>query len=290
MKRFFTILTFFQLLVPAASAQLLWKVSGKGIDNPSYILGTHHAVPFNFCDSIPGLMRAVEDVEWIIGEFDMMQMEQMTPAQMMEMQKLMMMPEDTTLASLFEENDKILLDKYLQEAVGGNLQTFSSMKPMTLMVTLQNKMLTDIIPDIARMTGMDKYLQNLGRAKGKQIGGLETMDYQLNLLYGSSLKDQAEALMEMVRKGNSKELLIELTEAYKTQDLKLLWKIFQEQMTPYEYEALVTVRNHNWIEQMVELIPAQSSLFVVGSGHLLGDDGLITLLKDRGFKVKPVKK
>lgn len=290
MKRFFTILTFFQLLVPAASAQLLWKVSGKGIDNPSYILGTHHAVPFNFCDSIPGLMRAVEDVEWIIGEFDMMQMEQMTPAQMMEMQKLMMMPEDTTLASLFEENDKILLDKYLQETVGGNLQTFSSMKPMTLMVTLQNKILTDIIPDIARMTGMDKYLQNLGRTKGKQIGGLETMDYQLNLLYGSSLKDQAEALMEMVRKGNSKELLIELTEAYKTQDLKLLWKIFQEQMTPYEYEALVTVRNHNWIEQMVELIPAQSSLFVVGSGHLLGDDGLITLLKDRGFKVKPVKK
>ena len=290
MKRFFTILTFFQLLAPAASAQLLWKVTGKGIDNPSYILGTHHAVPFNFCDSIPGLMRAVEDVEWIIGEFDMMQMEQMTPAQMMEMQKLMMMPEDTTLASLFEENDKILLDKYLQEAVGGNLQTFSSMKPMTLMVTLQNKILTDIIPDIARMTGMDKYLQNLGMAKGKQIGGLETMDYQLNLLYGSSLKDQAEALMEMVRKGNSKELLIELTEAYKTQDLKLLWKIFQEQMTPYEYEALVTVRNHNWIEQMVELIPAQSSLFVVGSGHLLGDDGLITLLKDRGFKVKPVKK
>jgi uncharacterized protein YbaP (TraB family) len=140
------------------------------------------------------------------------------------------------------------------------------------------------------MTGMDKYLQNLGRTKGKQIGGLETMDYQLNLLYGSSLKDQAEALMEMVRKGNSKELLIALTEAYKTQDLKLLWKIFQEQMTPYEYEALVTVRNHNWIEQMVELVPAQSSLFVVGSGHLLGDDGLITLLKDRGFKVKPVKK
>jgi uncharacterized protein YbaP (TraB family) len=290
MKRIFTILTFFQLLAPAASAQLLWKVTGKGIDNPSYILGTHHAVPFNFCDSIPGLMRAVEDVEWIIGEFDMMQMEQMTPAQMMEMQKLMMMPEDTTLASLFDENDQILLDKYLLETMGGNLQMFSSMKPMTLMVTLQNKILTDIIPDIARMTGMDKYLQNLGRTKGKQIGGLETMDYQLNLLYGSSLKDQAEALMEMVRKGNSKELLIELTEAYKTQDLKLLWKIFQEQMTPYEYEALVTVRNHNWIEQMVELIPAQSSLFVVGSGHLLGDDGLITLLKDRGFKVKPVKK
>lgn len=290
MKRLFTILTFFQLLAPAASAQLLWKVSGKGIDNPSYILGTHHAVPFNFCDSIPGLMRAVEEVDWIIGEFDMMQMEQMTPAQMMEMQKLMMMPEDTTLASLFDENDQILLDKYLLETMGGNLQTFSSMKPMTLMVTLQNRILTDIIPDIARMTGMDKYLQNLGRTKGKQIGGLETMDYQLNLLYGSSLKGQAEALMEMVRKGNSKELLIELTEAYKTQDLKLLWKIFQEQMTPYEYEALVTVRNHNWIEQMVELIPAQSSLFVVGSGHLLGDDGLITLLKDRGFKVKPVKK
>ena len=112
----------------------------------------------------------------------------------------------------------------------------------------------------------------------------------MNLLYGNSLQEQASALLEMARKNDSKEVLMELTEAYKSQDLKALLEVFNKQMTEYEYNAFVLVRNRNWVEQIKELLPEQSTIFVVGSGHLLGDDGLITLLKDRGFKVKPVKK
>jgi uncharacterized protein YbaP (TraB family) len=78
--------------------------------------------------------------------------------------------------------------------------------------------------------------------------------------------------------------------AMKSQDLKALLEVFNKQITEYEYNAFVLVRNRNWVEQIKELLPEQSTIFVVGSGHLLGDDGLITLLKDRGFKVKPVKK
>ena len=174
--------------------------------------------------------------------------------------------------------------------MGANLQMFSSLKPMTLMVTLQNKILMDVIPDIATMTGMDKYMQTLAVSKGKRVSGLETVEYQLNLLYGNSLQEQASALLEMARKNDSKEVLMELTEAYKSQNLKALLEVFNKQITEYEYNAFVLVRNRNWVEQIKELLPEQSTIFVVGSGHLLGDDGLITLLKDRGFKVKPVKK
>ena len=116
------------------------------------------------------------------------------------------------------------------------------------------------------------------------------MEYQLGLLYGSSLQDQADALLDMVRQSNSKELLQELTVAYKTQNLDTLWKIFQDQMTELEYDALVKTRNLNWLEEMKHLLTTQSALYVVGAGHLPGDSGMINLLRDAGYKVKPVKR
>ena len=289
MRRLFAIIVFVLLLAQSANAQLLWKISGRGIEKPSYILGTHHAVPFTYCDSIPGLMAAFDQVDYVIGEFDMVKMGEMTQTQMLNMQKMMMMPADTALLSLFSVEEKELLDKYLKETVGAELQMFSAMKPMTIMVTVQNRILMDIIPDIASMTGMDKYMQTLAASKGKSVGGLETMEYQMNLLYGNSLEEQADALLEMARGGNSKELMTELTAVYKSQDLDALWDVFKEQMTGYEYDALVSVRNRNWEKQMRELIPAQSSLFVVGAGHRPGEKGMIKLLKKAGYKIKPVK-
>ena len=290
MKRILSIIAFVLLVVPSANAQLLWKISGRGIEKPSYILGTHHAIPFTYCDSIPGLMKAFEEVDFVIGEFDMVKMGEMSPVQMQNMQKMMMMPADTTLMSLFSKEEKELLDAYLKETVGAELQIFSAMKPMTIMITVQNRILMDIIPDIASMTGMDKYMQTLAASKGKSVGGLETMEYQMNLLYGNSLEEQADALLEMAQNGNSKELMAELTVAYKTQNLDALWSVFKDQMTRYEYDALVSERNKNWKKQIVELLPVQSSLFVVGSGHLPGEKGMIKLLKKAGYKVKPVKK
>ncbi|MBQ8645083.1 MAG: TraB/GumN family protein [Bacteroidales bacterium] len=290
MKRILVIIALFLLAVPAANAQLLWKISGRGVEKPSYILGTHHAVPFTYCDSIPGLMKAFGEVAQVVGEFDMLKMGAMTPAQMQNMQRMMMMPADTTMASLFTQAEMDTLDTYLKNTLGANLQMLSSMKPMTIMVTVQQKILLEIIPDIATRTGMDKYMQTLAAEKGKQVGGLETMEYQLDLLYGSSLQEQADALLDMARRSNSKELLVELTAAYKTQDLGTLCKVFQEQMTGLEYDALVKTRNLNWLEEMKKLLPSRSTLYVVGAGHLPGDYGMINLLREAGYKVRPVKK
>lgn len=88
MKRVLVIIVFVLLASQSANAQLLWKISGRGIEKPSYILGTHHAVPFTYCDSIPGLMEAFEEVDYVIGEFDMVKMGEMTPTQMQNMQTL----------------------------------------------------------------------------------------------------------------------------------------------------------------------------------------------------------
>ena len=289
MKRILTILAL-SLLCLTSNAQLLWKISGNGIKKPSYILGTHHGCPFTYCDSIPGLMKVHAKVDNIIGEINMIELAQMSPERMQQMQAMMMMPADTSLLSLFNEEETAKVNEWLKKEMGASLEMLSMMKPMTIMVTVQNKVMMEVIPDVANMTTIDKYMQTLGQSKGKSIGELETADYQMTLLYGNSLEEQADALLEMIDQGESRELMVQLTDAYKSQNLDTLWEIFQEQMTDYEYDAIVKVRNLNWEKQMKELLPKQSTLFVVGAGHLPGENGMINLLRKAGYKVKPVKK
>lgn len=289
MKRILTILAL-SLMCLTSNAQLVWKISGNGIKKPSYILGTHHGCPFTYCDSIPGLMKAFDKVDNIIGEINMIELAEMSPERMQKMQAMMMMPADTSLLSLFSTEEAAKVNEWLGKKMGASLEMLSVMKPMTIMVTVQNKEMMDVIPGIATMTTIDKYMQTLGQRKGKTIGELETADYQMELLYGNSLEGQADALLEMIDHGDSKGLLQQLTNAYKSQNLDTLWKVFQEQMTYYEYDAIVKVRNLNWEKQMKELLPKQSTLFVVGAGHMPGESGMINLLREAGYKVKPVKK
>ena len=289
MKRILTILAL-SLMCLTSNAQLVWKISGNGIKKPSYILGTHHGCPFTYCDSIPGLMKAFDKVDNIIGEINMIELAEMSPERMQKMQAMMMMPADTSLLSLFSTEEAAKVNEWLGKKMGASLEMLSVMKPMTIMVTVQNKEMMEVIPEIATMTTIDKYMQTLGQRKGKTIGELETADYQMELLYGNSLEEQADALLEMIDHGDSKGLLQQLTNAYKSQNLDTLWKVFQEQMTGYEYDAIVKVRNLNWEKQMKEILPKQTTLFVVGAGHLPGEYGMINLLREAGYKVKPVKK
>lgn len=52
----------------SANAQLLWKVSGNGLNQPSYIIGTHHLAPFSIMDSIAGLQKAMKETQQVYGE------------------------------------------------------------------------------------------------------------------------------------------------------------------------------------------------------------------------------
>ena len=52
----------------SANAQLLWKVSGNGLNQPSYIIGTHHLAPFSIMDSIAGLKKAMNETQQVYGE------------------------------------------------------------------------------------------------------------------------------------------------------------------------------------------------------------------------------
>ena len=60
-------------------------------------------------------------------------------------------------------------------------------------------------------------------------------------------------------------------------------------MTPEERAYLIDNRNRAWIEKIPTIMQAKSTLFTVGAGHLVGDNGLLKLLQDKGYAVEAVK-
>ena len=85
MKKILGILLFICVALNS-NAQLLWKISGNGLEKPSYIFGTHHLAPLSIKDSIAGMPQAINETSQVYGE--VMMSEMAAPAFMQEMQKM----------------------------------------------------------------------------------------------------------------------------------------------------------------------------------------------------------
>ena len=70
MKKMFLTLLLTVMATAGMNAQLLYKISGKGLRKPSYIIGTYHLAPVSFVDSIPGLRSALAESEQVYGEIE----------------------------------------------------------------------------------------------------------------------------------------------------------------------------------------------------------------------------
>nr|WP_302830886.1 TraB/GumN family protein [uncultured Bacteroides sp.] len=294
MKKILGILLFICVALNS-NAQLLWKISGNGLEKPSYIFGTHHLAPLSIKDSIAGMPQAINETSQVYGEVVMSEMA--APAFMQEMQKMMMMPADTTLQSLFTPEQYELLGKIVKENLKADISMLAQIKP-----TFINQQL-ELIFSMKHLKGfnpqeqLDTYFQQQAQQNGKKVGGLETAQSQLDVLFNSqTLQRQAELLYCTI---SNIEKAIETSRKavvfYKAQDLNGLLSIFEEREgnscdpLPGELEALLDNRNKAWSKKMPNIMKEAPTLFVVGAGHLPGNNGVLSLLEQQGYIIEPMK-
>ena len=292
MKKIFALLLMFFCITLGVNAQLLWKVSGNGLDKPSYIFGTHHVAPLSMKDSIAGMTEAMNGTSQVYGELVMEDM--MKPEMLMKMQQAMMLPTDTTLKSLFTQAQYDSIASVVKENIGMELAMFDKLKPAALNVQLAVVLSVKALKGYNPQEQLDTWFQTQAKQAGKKVGGLETMESQINILYNSqSLKRQAQQLYcSATHIDYGIDMTRRLAEAYLHQDLDKLLEITEEKMgnacdsTPEEEEALIYGRNANWAKQMPGIMKQASTLFVVGAGHLPGEHGVLKLLEKQGYTVE----
>ena len=295
------VIAIFCWLASSVSAQLLYHVSGNGLQQPSYILGTYHFAPITMVDSIAGLHEALASVQQVYGEVEeLLDISASSDATTMQkMMQAMMMPDSVKLSSLIDPLHYQGIDSLLNSTIGLNMMMaeMAHLSPVALSTMVEVALTLQQQPDFNPEQQFDGYFLKYAREKGMPAKGLETIDDQIQLLYqGMSLERQAQLLMCLYDNlPFQKDMTDNVLSAYFSQNLERLAQAMDEKTgtycdsTPEEEDRLIYNRNARWVEQMPAIMAEKPTFFAVGAGHLPGERGVLQLLRNAGFTVNGVK-
>lgn len=289
MKKIILYCLFFIFGISTTQGQLLWKITGNGLKNPSYLFGTHHLIPIQFLDSVPGLYPAFNSAKMVVSEVVLNNLDA-TPA----IRKAALLPDTITIRGLLNQAEYEFVNQELTNTLRMSLDNLNKMHP-SLISKLYELELYKKYEHFEENTQSDTYFQLVAAKKGIPIAGLETVEQQVKLLFPENIKKETQLLVASIR---NKEMLIqemrEMNRLYREGNLDALevlanqsnkqWNVSEE-----ENKKLIDDRNINWVKQLPDLIKNNSCFVAVGALHLPGNKGLIKLLKNEGYKVIPVK-
>lgn len=161
---------------------------------------------------------------------------------------------------------------------------FSKFRPWFLAFMLQAPQLHGLSPDL----GVEGFLKKRARAKSTPISGLETLAESVQTLSGLSDR-QSEAMLLLSFIPGAKGTGDQLKEAWRKGDAEKLWTISNGMLAdvPSIGDRIITRRNHNWLPKIDALLHGNETCFVVvGAGHMGGPEGVLTLLRQRGYNVE----
>lgn len=256
---------------------ILWEVTGNGLSKPSYITGTCHIMCSKDFEMKPKVLKALEKSDSFVMEINYMDPKEMTALQGM-------FKSDKKLSDQLSPNEANKLDKILAD-YGTNLKNMDSSSSQALYALISMKAVP--CPQTEIKSYEIELLQTALKSK-KNIGGLEKVEDQLTSI--NNAYDLKEVIQQL-KMGKEYEVLLQgMVNAFKKEDVHTVYNLFKNDkfMNSKQEKAMLTDRNKNWAEKMPEMMKKESSLFAVGGAHLMGENGIIKLLRSKGYTVKPI--
>ena len=302
MKKILTLLSVIICCNAAIYGQLLYEISGNGLKEPSYVIGTYHLAPVTFVDSIYGLHDALNRSQQVYGELNMQEL--FSEEATLKLQQAMMLQGDTTLMTLLNADQLAHLNAGLQQLIGMDLTNpliaaqLGKLSPAALENQLSVLMFMKKRNGFDPLHPFDDYFQQVAKSQGKPVAGFESVDFQINTLFrGQTLERQTQLLLCFVDNLEFQETLADdiihaffsqnLEEVEAAEDVKLSAEC---DTRPEEEDALIYNRAATWAKAMPAIMAERSTFFAVGCAHLPGDRGLLALLRNAGYTVTPVTK
>lgn len=189
-----------------------------------------------------------------------------------------------TLKDVLDTEAYAALETYTA-GVGMPLMMLEQFKPGMIVSTLQ-------VLEFQRMgftpQGVDAFFNAQALTDGKSVGALETLDEQIGFLAAMGEGVESEFIMMSLEDlDNTAKLMDEMIEAWRVGDSQALQTLFVDDMlerAPAVYDSLLRQRNLRWVPQIEAMFNDQGTEFVlVGAAHLVGVDGLVELLRARGY-------
>lgn len=136
--------------------------------------------------------------------------------------------------------------------------------------------------------GVDVQLNNRAKQANKSVVSLESVDSQLGLFDRIPATDQERMLTMSSGPDSSALTLMRVKDAWLTGDATMLDSLLNRAAAeaPAFFAIMVTDRNRSWIPKIEDLLKGKDdALVVVGAAHLVGSQGVLALLKAKGYTV-----
>ncbi|WP_026751936.1 TraB/GumN family protein [Sediminibacterium sp. C3] len=262
----------------SSGSSLLWEISGNGLARPSYLYGTFHMLCANDYTISEVIKQKLLGTRKLYLEVDITK-----PGIQQELMMQMKLTETTLDKELGADFQQV--DQAFQKITGISLNMFKQFKPFvsTSMLTLQTLDCPDKIQTETILSGI---------AKNAKIGieGLETVADQVAAINAQPLDSQLHAFKKMVLEFDfSKKEMRELVRVYQLNHTDSIYAYMKNQSMSNDFEQHMLIRrNRNWIPKMIAAIHDAPAFFAVGAGHLGGQEGVLSLLRDKGYQLKPL--
>lgn len=129
-----------------------------------------------------------------------------------------------------------------------------------------------------KATFLDAYLFNLAKSMGKDVYGLEDVEEHFNLY-----KEMVKTIEDTLNFDRDSPIYEEFVRGYTQGDLN-----YFDQFYKADDDSILILRNYTMLKSMEAVMPNQSLFTVVGLLHLVGEEGLLTLLRKKGYTVRKV--
>jgi len=270
------------LLTANLNGQLLWKISGEGVKENSYLYGTIHVMPENQFSISPKIQKAFDQSRKLAMEIDL----NIGLAKQIKIAKKTFLPSGQTIQNLLSPTDFEKVKSFCLDSLKipeGKFNKYIHLKPFFFSSAIAQE-------QMGNTKSYEMEFNKMAKKNRKKTLGLETMDYQLETINKISINDQAKMLMEEFDK-NPTEQFNDLLRLYLNEDLNGLYSIVTSESSQINNfnQDFLDVRNKNWIPVIESQIKVNSTFIAVGAAHLPGENGVINLLKMKGYTVEPVK-
>ncbi len=288
LKQLFTAL-FLVLTINSAHSQspklensILWKISGNGLTQDSYLFGTVHLIPKADYFFTKKMEKAFNSCKTLALEVDM----NMSLKEQIELAKRAMLPAGKTLSDYMTKEEFNHFKAYMLDSLNIKEKKYKAMLKMQPFFS-SGLMIQDLVK---KPKMYEKEFMKKAKKNKMNLVGLETIDYQMSVIENISIEEQVKMTYTSDLSGNPLEEYYQLIEAYKNQDLELLHDYMNDEAMGEDINyALLTQRNLNWIPVIEKLVKNQATFIAVGAGHLPGETGVINLLRKAGYTVEAVK-
>jgi len=256
---------------------LLWEIEHKQLEHPSFVFGTMHVRDQRAFKYKELVESKILECDAFAAEMNLDEVNHLSMANSMDL------PDGQLLSDLIKPKAYSKIDKIFKKMVGVPLIHFDNSQPLLISNIITERLLSSDMP-----LSLDATLHQFASQNNKITLGIESFEEQLKILSKISIEFQIKSLIWMSKNFKQfRKQLLKMTTDYETSDIQKLY-IASKKNAKGLRKVLLYDRNKIMAKRIAAMAKEQSIFVAIGAGHLGGEKGVLKLLKNEGFKTKPV--